>query len=55
MPDDYTTSELMADVMATVQETLPAVVKVALFLAVVNFLFGMLYFALDYLSRKPFR
>lgn len=55
MPDDYTQAMLMSDVMDTVQETLPAIVAVALFLATVNFLFGMLYFALDYLARKPFR
>lgn len=55
MQNDYTTAQLMADVVSSVQQTAPAIVKVALFLAMVNFLFGMLYFALEFLIRKPFR
>lgn len=55
MAADYTTAMLMHDVMTTVQESLPPIVSVALFLATVNFAFGMLYFALTYLTRKPFR
>lgn len=55
MPEDYTTAMLMSDLMDTVQANLPPIVKVALFLAMVNFLFGMLYYALNFLSTKPFK
>lgn len=54
MPDDYTTSMLMADVMETVQDNIGPVIQVALFLAAVNFVFGMLYWALQFVLKAPF-
>lgn len=51
----YTQAQLMEDIMATLEATIPNVVQVALLLAVVNFVFGMLYFALTFLIRKPFK
>lgn len=51
----YTQAQLMADIMATVQANAPNVVQVALMLAVVNFVFGMIYWALSFLIKSPFR
>lgn len=55
MDPSYPTSQLMADVMATIEVNMPPIVTVALYLAAINFAFGMLYFALTYLARKPFK
>jgi len=53
--EPYTTAQLMSDVMATINANIAPIVTVALFLATVNFAFGMLYFALEFLIKKPFK
>lgn len=55
MPQDYTQAQLMSDVMDVVATNTPAIVQVALYLAVINFTFNLLFWTLNYLIKKPFR
>lgn len=55
MPQDYTQAQLMQDVMEVVETNAPAIVQIALYLAVINFTFNLLFWTLNYLARKPFK
>lgn len=51
MNPDYTTAQLMADVIATVQDNAPPIVMVALLLAAVNFVIGWFMHSLENLAK----
>lgn len=52
MPPDYTTAMLMQDVMNTVETNLPPIIQVALYLAVVNFILGLVFYVLQRFSKS---
>lgn len=55
MPDDYSTMQLMADIMAVIQDNAPVIVGVACLLAAVNFIVGWFMHSLTFITDKPFR
>lgn len=51
MNPDYTTAQLMSDVMATVQDNAPPIIAVAIFLACVNFVIGWFMHSLSVIAK----
>lgn len=51
----YTQAQLMADIMQLLQDTMPNVITVIIFLAAVNFAFNLAIWAINYLVNSPFK
>lgn len=47
MPEDYPVSQLMADIMAVLQDNLPYVIPAAILCAVVAFILQWFFYAVD--------
>lgn len=47
MPDDYTTSQMMADIMAVVQDNVPVIIQVAVVVAVVALVLRWFMYAVN--------
>lgn len=51
MNADYTTAQMMSDIMATVQDNAPPIIMAAIFIAVVNFVIGWFMHSLSILAK----
>lgn len=54
MPNDYTIQQMLADIMAVVQENAPYIIAAAILLACVNFIINWFMHSLGFITKDTF-
>lgn len=55
MNPDYTTAQMVSDIMASISANAPPIVMAAIILATANFIIGWFIYSLQMLTRESFR
>lgn len=55
MNPNYTTAQMISDIMATIQDNAPPIVASAIVLATANFIIAWFLYSLSLLTRESFR